>query len=128
MNDTPLFDVDTEPEWDRDAFCARIAHHSRLMEARAERDAALRAVDDNAEVRWKLEAERIVIDLAQTGRHFTSDDVMDRIERLPVTTHDTRALGPVILKALKREWIHRTGYVPSRRRHSTAIAEYVGII
>ena len=127
MTDT-LFPT-VEPErFDVEAYGERIHKHARLLQAKAERDAALAQVEDNADARWKLEAERIVIELARTGRHFTSDDVMDALDRLEVTTRDTRALGPVMLKAIRREWIHKTGYTASRRRHSTAIAEYVGMI
>lgn len=123
-----LFPIDEPQGFDLNAYGDRVHRQARLRQAKAERDAALEQVDDNADNRWKLEAERIVINLARTGRHFTSDDVMDALDRLDVTTHDTRALGPVMLKAIRREWIHKTGYTASRRRHSTAIAEYVGMI
>ena len=127
MTDT-LFPMAEPENFDVQAYGDRIHKRARLMQAKAERDAALDQVEDNADARWKLEAERIVIELARTGRHFTSDDVMDALARLDVTTHEPRALGPVMLKAVRQEWIHKTGYTASRRRHASPIAEYVGMI
>lgn len=123
-----LFQVEQPAGFDVNAYGDRVHRHARLLQAKAERDAALAQVEDNSDARWKLEAERLVIEYARTGRHFTSDDIMDGLARLDVQTHDARALGPVMLKAIRREWIHKTGYTASRRRHATPIAEYVGII
>lgn len=114
-----LFDV--PPVFDRDAF------HRRVAKANAERDRAMSRVNATASHLWKREAARVVKDLAQTGRHFTSDDVMDQIEELDIVT-DPRALGPVMKQALTDGWIVKTGYAPSRRRHSTPINVYVGLI
>jgi len=114
-----LFDV--PPVFDRDAF------HRRVAKANADRDRAMTRVNATASKLWKDQASGIIRALAETGRHFTSDDVMDRMDQLDIVT-DPRALGPVMRKALTDGWIVKTGYAPSRRRHSTPINVYVGLI
>lgn len=114
-----LFDM--PPAFDMEAF------HRRVAKANAERDRAIGRINASTSKLWKDQATNVVRQLAQTGRHFSSDDVMDEIEKLDIVT-DPRALGPVMRKALTDGWIVKTGYAPSRRRHSTPINVYVGLI
>lgn len=120
--------TDNEPTFDAEAFHDRIRKAQRVALARTEAATAMRKAEHNTDPTWADSAERIILQLAHTGRHFTSDDVMDELTNVETETPDPRALGPIIKRALKREWIHRTGYEPSRRRHGTPIAVYVGII
>jgi hypothetical protein len=118
----------TETAFDAEAFTDRIRKAQRVTLARNEADAAMRSTQHNTDPTWAEHAERIIVDLARTGRHFTSDDVMDALTDVDVENPDPRALGPIIKKCIRREWIHRTGFEPSRRRHGTPIPAYVGII
>ena len=120
--------TETETAWDADAYSDRIRKAQRLANARTEAARAMRNTERNTDPTWADHAERIIAALARTGRHFTSDDVMDELADVEVETPDTRALGPIIKRAIRRQWISRTGYEPSRRRHGTPIAVYVGII
>jgi hypothetical protein len=119
MSDNALFDV--PPAFDRDAF------HRRVAKANADRDRVMARINASTSKLWQSEVLMIVKDLAETGRHFTSDDVMDRVEELEIVV-DARALGPVMKHALNNGWMVKTGYAPSRRRHSTPINQYVGLI
>jgi len=120
--------TEVQTPFDSEAFVDRIRKGQRIALARTEADAAIRNTERNTDPTWADHAERIIVDLARTGRHFTSDDVMDALTDVEVETPDTRALGPIIRKCIRREWIHRTGFEPSRRRHGTPIAVYVGVI
>lgn len=120
--------TETVETFDSEAFVDRIRKGQRIVLARNEADAAMRNAEANTDPSWSEHAERIIVELARTGRHFTSDDVMDALTDVEVETPDTRALGPIIKKCIRREWIHRTGFEPSRRRHGTPIAVYVGVI
>lgn len=120
--------TDTEQTFDAQAFSDRIRKAQQVTLARTEAAVAMRNAERNTDPTWAEHAERIIIELAQTGRHFTSDDVMDALTDYEVETPDPRALGPIIKRAIARQWMHRTGYEPSRRRHGTPIAVYVGII
>lgn len=94
-----------------------------LFKARAERDAAMASVDANANERWKAEALAVITRLAQDHGELTSDDVMIELGKNPrIVVHDPRALGPVMLYAVKLGIIEKTGqYQQSIRRHATPI-------
>lgn len=69
-------------------------------EAMRARDAAIRRVDEHADPAWRETALAAVSRLAAAGQPFTTDDV---VRALPATvsTHDPRALGPVMLRAAR---------------------------
>ena len=120
--------TETVEPFDSDSFVDRIRKAQRTAHAKAEADNAMRNAEHNTDPTWSEAAERIIVELARTGRHFTSDDIMEHLTDVESETPDPRALGPIVKRALSRQWIHRTGYEPSRRRHGTPIAVYVGII
>jgi hypothetical protein len=120
--------ADNEPTFDAEAFTDRIRKAQRVAHARTEAAAAMSKAEHNTDPTWADAAERIIVELARTGRHFTSDDIMDKLTDVETETPDPRALGPIVKRAITRQWIHRTGYEPSRRRHGSPIAVYVGII
>jgi hypothetical protein len=120
--------TETVEAFDSEAFVDRIRKAQRTALARTEAATAMRNTERNTDPTWADHAQRIIVELAQTGRHFTSDDVMEALTDVEVETPDTRALGPIIKKAIAAQWIHRTGFEPSRRRHGTPIAVYVGVI
>ena len=97
-----------------------------LWEAIEEADKAIQQVDEHADERWKAAAEAVVFSRACSSEPFTTDDVMDDLAVLPVTTHDGRALGPVMRRAVRSNQIHEISMTRSRRRHGARIPVYQG--
>jgi hypothetical protein len=92
------------------------------------RDDAMTRVEEHAAPDWKDEAFSVVIDLARTRRPFTADDVWERVGWAP---HEPRALGPIMMRALREGYIRPTGHwVACRRvsRHKTHVKEWIGIV
>lgn len=76
--------------------------------------------DTNADDDWKAAADRIIRGLAESMAEFTADDLVERLERENVSTHEPSALGPVFLRARAAGLIENTGrMIQSRipRRH-----------
>jgi hypothetical protein len=94
--------------------------------AESSRDEALDRVDAAASDEWKDQARRAVWWLANNRRDFTVDDVWERLERLGVRSpQEPRALGPVLMRAVRAGAIRDTGQMAkSRRRHGTKITVY----
>ena len=103
-----------------------IAVAKTLLEAFEEADNAIQRVDEHADNRWKAAAEAVVLSRAASEQPFTTDDVMDDLADLPVSTHDGRALGPVMRRAVRSNNIHEVGMTRSRRRHGARIPIYQG--
>jgi predicted nucleic acid-binding Zn-ribbon protein len=83
--------------------------------------AKIEQVEENAHEHWKVVAAEAIEDLARAGRPFQGDDVWSRIAQLDpeATTHESRAMGPMIQKASRAGLIRFTGdfakaYRPSR--------------
>jgi hypothetical protein len=74
-----------------------------LPAALAGRDLAVRLVAEHADQDWKDKAAAAVRWLARERRTFTSDDVWEALARHypDVTTHEARALGPVLTAAAR---------------------------
>lgn len=119
--------TETVDTFDAEAFTDRIRKAQRLALARTEADTAIRSTEANTNPAWAEQATRVILELARTGRHFTTDDVMDELTDVEETP-DPRALGPIVRRCINRGYIHRTGYEPSRRRHGAPVATYVGLI
>lgn len=90
------------------------------------RDAALAAVESTTPDTWKDAARRAVWHLACTRATFNADDVWEELERRNVPAPpEPRALGPVLMRALRANAIRDTGRMtPSRRRHASKITLY----
>ena len=87
-----------------------------LAAAKAARDAAMEQVDENADDDWKEVAFSVVIEVARVKAEFTVDDVQEQLANLAVSTHEGRAMGPVILRAVREKIIVSTGiHRPSRQ-------------
>lgn len=85
-------------------------------------DAVLHQVHENANEEWKVAADLTVRVFADRGAEFTADDVWDVMDRLPYSTHERRALGPILRTAQREGVIQNTGtFVRSRRRHKSPI-------
>lgn len=90
------------------------------------RDKALEEVDLNAESDWKSQAATVVATLAQSGQPFTPDDVW--AAGLP-RPREPRALGPVMMRAVKSGLIEPTGeWVNSKQasQHATPVRVWRG--
>lgn len=98
-----------------------------LFDALQQADEAIERVEKNADPEWMEAATRAVWERSRLGETFTTDEVMEDLESVNVSTHDARALGPVIRKAIKRGMITEVGMTRSRRRHGTRIPIYQGI-
>jgi hypothetical protein len=96
-------------------------------QAKKETDEAIKRVDAHAQKKWQDEAAHVIWRLARSGETFTTDEVMTTMEASENKTHDPRALGPIIRRAITKKVIHATGdYVKSTRRHSSPIPVYIG--
>ena len=62
---------------------------------------ALVRVERNANAEWLQVAFLCVIDVARIMRTFTTDDVWQRVGLLGVTTHEPRAMGAVMRRAVR---------------------------
>ena len=72
----------------------------------------------NAEQQWRNDVKWIVFNIAKRSETFTVNDIREQVARLPVKTHDGRALGGILKQAEKAGIIERTGKkVPSVKGH-----------
>src|SRR6188472_3623600 len=94
------------------------------------RDAALERVARGTDPQWMKNADRAVVACAHTRPEFSSDDVWATLELWGVPgPHEPRALGPVMMRAVKDGTIVKTGrYVQSElgRNHARPVAVYRG--
>ena len=91
-------------------------------EAKAEAAEAMARAERHANEMWKAECARVIYRLAQSGNPFTTDEVMTIMGKSGHTTHEPRALGPIVRRATSKGVIKRTGnYAKSTRRHSSEI-------
>lgn len=98
-----------------------------LERARAERDAAVRQVAENADAAWMAQATDVVAALAASRAEFTTDHAWTMLDTRGVPApREPRAMGPVIVAALRAGTIRPVGYTQSRRRHAAMIRTYVG--
>lgn len=77
-------------------------------ESRNRRDAALLQVDENAADAWKETALAVVHSVARRKSLFTTDDVWAEMPD-EATTHERRAMGPIMRRAQRNAWIEPTG-------------------
>lgn len=70
---------------------------------------ALQRVDDHADPDWREVAYQCVIAVAKRCATFTTDGVIDELAKHPtVSTHEGRALGPVMMRAQRNSIIVST--------------------
>lgn len=102
-----------------------------LAMAEYERDEAIGRVENNANEAWKVFMLDLVRQHATTNERFTADKVYDRYETIPgaPTTHEPRAFGAVIRRAVTAGYIKKTGrFLPSTRSHCTPRQEWESCI
>ena len=92
--------------------------------AEMERDRAITAAGEAADEAWRNAALQAVGEIARSVPEFTTDDVFERLSRLPVRTHEARAMGAVMRLAARLGWCSVTErFVKSDRvsRHRAPI-------
>ena len=125
MSDT-LFDLAPEPLPERTHACTGITCQVCHDTAATAATAAMKRGSKAADPAWIDAAGEIMWERYRSGREFTTDEVMEALEELGVETHDSRALGGVVLRFLNKGLIHEVGTAKSRRRHGARIPVYVG--
>jgi hypothetical protein len=94
---------------------------ARRAAANDAKQEAMQRVEDNANAAWNTLMLELAHQTCLERRWFTSDDVTDRytaIDGDKPTTHEPRALGPVMLRAAKLGYCRKANVapLPSRRR------------
>lgn len=95
------------------------------------KEQAIKRATNHANPEWKSAALDAIVEIASKQVCFTSDDVLGALDRLDVTTHDTRALGGILTAAARLKWIRKSGnYIPSKRPacHSRPILIWESLI
>jgi hypothetical protein len=76
---------------------------------------AIQRVEENADSEWFLFALMSLCRVAKQKPDLTTDDVDDYMKQIslemtgpPPTTHEPRAMGPVMTRGAKYGWIERT--------------------
>jgi len=77
--------------------------------AQAAKEEAMERVELHADEDWKMAAEVAVRLVARRGRPFTTDEVVELLTQSNVTTHDLRALGPIMRNALREGLVEESG-------------------
>ncbi len=84
-----------------------------LAEAKAQRDDGIRRAADHAADTWRWHAEQAVLRAARKLPELTVDDVQLEMP-IEITTHEGRAMGGVMLAAVKQGVLEKTDrYRPS---------------
>lgn len=79
-------------------------------------DAALESVEEHADAEWKLAALEAVNLVARQTPDFTTDEVWRVLDRTDFRTHDNRAMGAIMRRAVAEGWVKSTpDYRESRR-------------
>lgn len=77
--------------------------------ASSAKEYAMRQVKEHADQDWKTEAARIVRYLAETREEFTTDAVWFLLDGFTdVSTHEPRAMGPIMSNAARHHLIRAT--------------------
>jgi len=94
---------------------------ARRAKAEAAKKAAMEQVEENANERWKLFMTQLAIQQLTIKRRITTDDLRDAYLMSDVadkpTTHELRALGPLMRGLARMGYCHKAvEFVPSIRR------------
>ena len=84
------------------------------------RDSAMAQVEDRAGEEWNEAALRAVRRTAEQMYELIVDDVWERMPTSVAPTHDLRAMGPVMIRALNAGWIAKT----ETYRHSKKLTSH----
>lgn len=97
-----------------------------LFTATQARDEALARVEAAAPVEWREAALSAVYACCRTLSRFTSEDVWQLIEK----PREPRALGPVLMRAVRLGYCRPAGFVTSgmTSRHAAPVRQYVSLL
>lgn len=86
-------------------------------EAKIATDEAIKQVAENMDIQWQKLAWETLKLIAENHPEFTTDDLWAVLDRYPdITTHEPRAMGAIMRKAVKHRWVVTTGrYVKTKR-------------
>lgn len=87
-----------------------------IKQLKKERDAAAYSSMNAANQNWRDEARATVELLARRRTPFTTDEVLDILERKGTITRENRALGGIMMKARNDLVIKPIGTRPTTRR------------
>lgn len=82
---------------------------SLLDQIVAARDEAVDRVDRNANIEWKIKAYEVGKRIARDNRILISEEIWDALAVEGVTTHEPRAMGPVMKRLQADKIIEPTG-------------------
>lgn len=127
MTDT-LFDYDPGAALDKGKVhgCPGLGCHICASEAQAQASRKIAQAVQHADSSWLDHAEAVIRHNARLGIDFTTDEVMEEMQRSPFITHEPRALGGVVRRLIREGVMVQVGFTKSRRRHSTPIPVYCG--
>lgn len=112
-------------------FCEGRGYVDGLELGRRLRDEAMDAVEAGANPDWLLAAHQCVRNAAMQHPRITTDHVFALLDPMPVTTRDTRAIGPVMKRAGKDGVLLSTEeFWPCRRgkRHASPLRVWLSLI
>lgn len=66
---------------------------------------AIARADAGANPVWKETALAIVKDIASRRKYLDTDEVFHELAKRGIDTHERRAMGPVMLRAVRNNWI-----------------------
>ena len=103
--------------------------HPDLFDAIAGMEAGMSRAEEHADEHWKLAAQSAVMAAAQTLEKLTTDDVVPLIDP-GASTHEMRALGPVMMQAKRDGWIEKAYELPrpSARRHMAPLTVWRSLL
>lgn len=75
------------------------------------RDIAIARVDEGANEEWKAEAMAAVERTCRKLTEFTVDAIQEEMRDAKVETHEGRAMGAIVIQAVRNGWMVRSGVV-----------------
>lgn len=99
--------------------------------AKRAKEEAITRVEEHANSDWKTYALSTVQRVARQCAEFSTDAVLEAMQNAPVATHELRALGPVMLSAVKAGYIQPTDrFVNCKRasRHKAPVRVWQSLI
>lgn len=73
-----------------------------------------------ADPEWKKAAFNCVVAVCRKKERFTTDDVMDLLDQTGETTHELRAMGPIMRAAARLEICRKTQTFPETQKSCRA--------
>lgn len=87
------------------------------LEATRLTEAAIKQAEENADTEWQKLAWQTLKTVAESRPEFTTDQLWAILDTYPnIKTHEPRAMGGIMRRAIKHGWVQKTGrYVETNR-------------